>query len=222
MNLGQLANLFTVSRIILVPLFVAAVDASAESTAAAKIAKVIFLWVALSDALDGNLARLSKTRNRMGGFLDALADRIFIGIGYLLMYKVYGTPPYWLFLIVAFRVVGLGVLWFIIFFASGLKFQAFITVRNLINVPHPTGKAAVDLQLILMGIVLFGVLTFLLGPLIYLVAIFSVASALLYVYSVLRMASNYDPRTTGDDERQVLEGIKACCGKLRRAILIRP
>ncbi len=221
MNLNHAANLLTVSRIILTPLFAVVVAGSADSTIAAQAAKYIFLWVVISDVLDGNLARQSRVKNQAGCFLDALADRIFIGIGYLMIYKVYGVPPYWLFLIVAFRVVGMGVLWFIVFFASGLRFQNFIDVRNIINVPNPLGKTTVDLQLILMGIVLFGVLTFFTEPLIYLVAFFSVTSSLIYVFAVLKTASGYNPQAVGEDERQVLEGITACRNKLRRAILIK-
>lgn len=222
MNMGKFANLVTLSRIILTPLFVLAVARSHDSQTALHISRYVFLWVVISDTLDGNLARLGGTRSRMGGFLDALADRVFIGIGYLAIFRIYGIPPYWLFLIVAFRVVGLGVLWFIIFFASGLTFRRFIEVRNIINVPHPMGKTTIDMQLALMGLILFGVLTFLVEPLVYLVAVFSTASSLLYVFSVLKLASEYDPRSVGDDERQVLEGITACRGRLRRAIFIWP
>jgi phosphatidylglycerophosphate synthase len=220
MNLSLAADLLTLSRIILTPLFFLAVARSGHSEAAADAARYIFLWVAVSDTLDGNLARLSRVKNRHGCFLDALADRVFIGFGYLTMYQVHGMPPLWLFLIVAFRVVGLGILWFIIFFASGLKFTSFIALRNVVNLPHPLGKTAVDIQLIFMGVVLFNVLAFLREPLIFMVAFFSIASAMTYIIAVYKRASSYDPGAVSDDERRVLEGITACLGRLRRTIFI--
>jgi hypothetical protein len=119
-------------------------------------------------------------------------------------------------------VVGLGVLWFIIFFASGLPFHRFIEVHNIINIPHPMGKTTVDLQLILMGLILLGVLTYLVEPMVYLVAVFSVVSSLMYIFSVLKLASEYDPHSIGKDEGRVLQGIAACRRRLKRAILIWP
>lgn len=72
----NLPNLFTLSRILLIPVFMALLfsDLSFSHYWAA----VIFLIAALTDGLDGYLARLHRQVTNFGKFLDPLADKLLI------------------------------------------------------------------------------------------------------------------------------------------------
>jgi cardiolipin synthase len=71
----NLANAITVSRVALVPVFVAAFVVDRPD-----LALVVFALAGLSDALDGVLARLLKQRTQFGALLDPLADKLFAAV----------------------------------------------------------------------------------------------------------------------------------------------
>lgn len=85
-----LANCVTGIRIILIPVFVAAIlyDRYAE-------ALVLFAAAALSDGLDGWLARSRNEQTELGTFLDPLADKLLL-ITAILVFSVFGWIPLWL------------------------------------------------------------------------------------------------------------------------------
>lgn len=92
-----LPNLVTVGRLGLVPLVVAALAAQAYGWALAG-----FLAAAISDAVDGILARLLNQRSRLGAVLDAVADKLII-FTTMLMLAVAGLLPVWLAVVLAGR-----------------------------------------------------------------------------------------------------------------------
>jgi CDP-diacylglycerol---glycerol-3-phosphate 3-phosphatidyltransferase len=73
----NLANLITVGRIALVPVFV--VIAYGDTARAAIVAFIVYAVASASDSLDGYLARRHRTVSRAGQFLDPLADKLLIG-----------------------------------------------------------------------------------------------------------------------------------------------
>ncbi len=74
--LSSLPNLLTLSRILAVPLLVALMWGDGEWQWFA--AFVVFLIAALTDYLDGYLARAHGTVSKVGVFLDPIADKIMV------------------------------------------------------------------------------------------------------------------------------------------------
>lgn len=65
-------------------------------------ALLVFLAAALTDSLDGFLARLLDQQTKLGAFLDPLADKLLIGAA-LIMLFLEAEAPLWMVLLVAFR-----------------------------------------------------------------------------------------------------------------------
>jgi len=65
-------------------------------------ALAIFAVAALSDGLDGFLARHFGWRSRMGAVLDPLADKVLLVTSFLVL-TLTSVLPLWLFLLVLFR-----------------------------------------------------------------------------------------------------------------------
>lgn len=71
-------NAITVARIMLIPVFVAALLTGIDSDLGAIFAFVVFAVAALTDGLDGYLARSRNRITTMGIFLDPLADKLLV------------------------------------------------------------------------------------------------------------------------------------------------
>ena len=62
----------------------------------------VFVAAALTDSLDGFLARLLDQRTKLGAFMDPLADKLLMGAA-LIMLFLEQQAPLWMVLLVAFR-----------------------------------------------------------------------------------------------------------------------
>ncbi len=79
----RLANLLTLSRILLVPVFVLAYE---QHTASGRlIAFVVFCIAGASDALDGLAARKLQQMSDFGRMLDPIADKILVATALMLL-----------------------------------------------------------------------------------------------------------------------------------------
>jgi cardiolipin synthase len=100
----NLPNAITSIRILLVPVF-----AWLFLTERSFQAMVVFAAAALSDGLDGLLARLLDQRTRLGAILDPIADKFLAATALVLLVAV-GTVPVWLLVAALLRdVMVLGV-----------------------------------------------------------------------------------------------------------------
>lgn len=90
-------NALTFLRILLVVPF-----AISLWTAEYRLALLIFFIAAVTDALDGFLARACDWRTRLGAIADPLADKALLIAAYLML-TVTGILPYWLFWLVLGR-----------------------------------------------------------------------------------------------------------------------
>jgi cardiolipin synthase len=79
----RLANLLTLSRILLVPVFVVAY--AQHSEAGRLIAFVVFCIAGASDALDGFAARKLQQSSDFGRMLDPIADKILVATALMLL-----------------------------------------------------------------------------------------------------------------------------------------
>lgn len=136
------ANVLSLSRILVLPLLVALIlRADGEASAAAT---VIFVTAALTDLLDGLLARGTRTVTELGKVLDPLADRILIG-GTIISLAASGALP----------VAGVAlVLLRDIFLLSGYKFLQSRGITLRVSLP---GKAYTALFLAAIVAVLAGI-----------------------------------------------------------------
>lgn len=95
----SLPNWITVARIALVPVFVVFAYGDKDTRA---LGTLIFVGAALSDFLDGYLARRWRLTSRVGEFLDPLADKLLIGAALVVLVDA-REFPLWAALTVAGR-----------------------------------------------------------------------------------------------------------------------
>lgn len=96
----NLPNLVTLSRISLVPLFMYLFLAYPVGTNIP--AALVFLLAALTDGLDGHLARRRKEVTRFGQLIDPIADKLLITAALLALVEL-GLVSSWLALIILAR-----------------------------------------------------------------------------------------------------------------------
>ena len=90
-------NLITAIRIILAPVFVIYVI-NGQSLAAL----IVFLLCAVSDGLDGILARLFNQKSKLGAYMDPLADKLVLVAAFVAL-SIKGILPPWLAVMVIAR-----------------------------------------------------------------------------------------------------------------------
>lgn len=83
------ANRITILRIILVPVFIAAILYSRFG-----LAIIIFIIAAFTDALDGYIARSRKEKTKLGAIMDPIADKLLIVSAFISLSIVAGLPVY--------------------------------------------------------------------------------------------------------------------------------
>lgn len=79
----NLPNLLTLSRILVIPVFV--VVFSSPTPVRSVVAAGLFLLAALTDVLDGYLARRRSQVTRLGRLLDPIADKLLVLSGLILL-----------------------------------------------------------------------------------------------------------------------------------------
>jgi cardiolipin synthase len=101
-----IANMITVLRVILVPIFVIYMI---NGRILASL--VIFGIASVSDALDGFIARVFHQKSNLGAHLDPLADKILLTTAYIIL-AVFAMIPAWLTVVIISRdvIILLGVL----------------------------------------------------------------------------------------------------------------
>ncbi|MBD0020938.1 CDP-diacylglycerol--glycerol-3-phosphate 3-phosphatidyltransferase [Gordonia pseudamarae] len=108
----NIANVLTVFRILLVPVFVAALFVDdGDSTAWRIVATVIFAIAALTDRYDGRLARERGLITEFGKLADPIADKALIGTA-LVGLSVLGEVSWWITGIILVRELGVTALRF--------------------------------------------------------------------------------------------------------------
>lgn len=155
-----LASKITIARILLVPVFVilafrygAGVDAGQPDPWLRWTAVGFFVIAALSDALDGWVARRFNQRSPLGAFLDPLADKLLMGHGVLVGALVdWGEPgwhlPMWFAMVVWTR-DGLMIIGLLVLKAAKCRIHFE---------PHLSGKLATAAQMTALAWVTFGLI----------------------------------------------------------------
>lgn len=86
-----LPNAFTFFRIILIPIFV--IIFCLPFSLSGLVASIIFTVAALTDLLDGYLARRLNQFTAFGAFLDPVADKLMVAAALVLLFQYY--PHIW-------------------------------------------------------------------------------------------------------------------------------
>ena len=137
------ANLVTMARIVMVPIFGALWWRGAHVAALA-----VFAAAGLSDLLDGFLARVLDQKTKLGQFLDPAADKLMVLVSYLVAAAV-GALPRWL----AAVVIGRDVLQALA--AGGFYFFARDRLGPERWKPTKIGKYAAFVQVVTVTLSLF-------------------------------------------------------------------
>jgi CDP-diacylglycerol--glycerol-3-phosphate 3-phosphatidyltransferase len=137
----NIANAATVARIALVPVFAAAllVDGGA-STGWRLIATAIFAVAAVTDRLDGYLARRLDLVTDLGKLLDPIADKLLIGTALVLL-SLMGELWWWVTVVVLVRELGITVM-------------RLMVLRYVVLPASPGGKLKTVLQSVAIGLYL--------------------------------------------------------------------
>ncbi|PCH57068.1 MAG: CDP-diacylglycerol--glycerol-3-phosphate 3-phosphatidyltransferase [Legionellales bacterium] len=87
--LSNIPNTLTVLRILLLPIFIIFYYLPFPSSNA--VAAAIFSFAAITDWLDGYLARKLAQESSFGAFLDPVADKLMVAIALMLLVGSYGS-----------------------------------------------------------------------------------------------------------------------------------
>ncbi len=96
----NLPTKITFIRICMVPVFV--IFLLIDNTACRYISAIIFIVAALTDSLDGYLARSRNLVSNLGKFLDPLADKILVCAALICLVAI-NLVPAWVLIIIVFR-----------------------------------------------------------------------------------------------------------------------
>ncbi len=99
------ANVVTVVRIVLVPLVVAALVVDRDGGWRV-VAAALFALAAVSDRLDGYLARRLDQVTDWGKLVDPIADKLLMG-GTLVTLSALGSLPWWITVVIGVREIGI-------------------------------------------------------------------------------------------------------------------
>jgi len=170
----NLPNTLTITRIILIPLFVTSVIYKKYD-----YALYLFAVAALTDTFDGLIAWLKNQKTALGSFLDPLADKFLLVTSFIL-FSIYELIPTWLTITMISRDIIVITGWVVLYIVTH-KAKVEVTIL---------GKTAIALQLILIWYVLLDLnvpgLPQVRRYLIWITAIFTIASGLHYIYRGLK------------------------------------
>nr|WP_210728762.1 CDP-diacylglycerol--glycerol-3-phosphate 3-phosphatidyltransferase [Cellulomonas septica] len=136
-----MANVLTVARIVLVPFFAWALLADGGHTVTGRlVATGIFVVAALTDRLDGWLARRSGTITDLGKLLDPIADKLLVGTALVLLSWL-GDLPWWVTVVILVRELG-------------ITAMRFFLLRYVVLPASRGGKLKTVLQSVAIGLYL--------------------------------------------------------------------
>lgn len=173
----NLPNKITLVRIFLIPLFIAVLMTRGLSYCDIAAA-VIFAVAALTDGIDGYLARKNNQVTDLGKFLDPIADKLLIASALICLVELQRIPAYMAIIIIARE-----------FIVTGLRIVAIS--NGVVMAAEMTGKIKTAIQIFATIIALLfptvSIGNFTLGWVVMLIAtLFTIYSG--YVY----LSKNWD------------------------------
>jgi len=172
----NLPNAITIIRILLIPLFLYKV-LQGEMV----FATMVYLTAAISDALDGFIARVWNLQTKLGTFLDPMADKLLITASFLVL-SVLKIIPLWLALAVISRDI----------IIVGGSLLVYLMKEELTISPQPIGKVTTFFQFSYILLVLIqssfdtSFPTNLHGPMILITGVLTIISGVVYILDGLK------------------------------------
>lgn len=144
---GNLANIITVFRMLLAPVFIVLLLLDAGSDGYLRyIAGGLFIFASATDGVDGFLARRRNLVTDAGKLLDPIADKLLTG-GALVALSILGELPWWVTGVILFREVGITVL-------------RFVALRDHVIAASLLGKVKTWVQIIAISAAIIPLWTF--------------------------------------------------------------
>ncbi|MBW4031657.1 MAG: CDP-diacylglycerol--glycerol-3-phosphate 3-phosphatidyltransferase [Acidobacteria bacterium] len=110
---GNIANIVTVIRILLAPVFIILLlDDAGKDGYLRYIAAIVFVFAIVTDSVDGLLARQRNLVTDLGKLIDPIADKVLTG-GALVGLSILGELWWWVTIVILVREVGITVFRFI-------------------------------------------------------------------------------------------------------------
>lgn len=135
----NLPNSLTVARLLMIPLFV--MVALTKYHYADYIAAVIFIVAAITDGLDGYLARKKNQITLLGQYLDPVVDKILVTAALIILVEI-GRIPGWVAIIIVSREIAV----------TGLRTIA--AAQGIVITPSRLGKIKTVTQIVAIVILL--------------------------------------------------------------------
>lgn len=177
MEMLNIPNLLTILRFVLIPIFIIAMGYNKPI-----IALFIFFIAGITDALDGYIARRFNQETTLGKILDPIADKALLVSSFIFIYNsdLNVKFPFWFVVIVISRDI---------FILLG-SIVIYILKGKLDVEPSIFGKITTFFQIVSVLFMLVANIVYipsqLINTIIYLTVIFTVISALTYLYSGLQ------------------------------------
>ncbi len=177
----NIANILTIIRIFLVPLFIIYIGYNKPLWAL-----IIFAIAGLTDAIDGYIARKFNQETLLGKILDPIADKFLLVSSFIFIYNsnLEIRMPFWYVVIVISRDIFILLGSLVIYLIKG----------NLKIEPSIFGKATTFFQIVsIITILLANIIPldrYLIDGSIYISSIFTILSALTYLHMGLEQLKN--------------------------------
>ena len=138
---GNLANIITVVRILLAPLFVVLLVLDGGADGPLRIAAAVLFIVAIAtDGVDGMLARRRNLVTDLGILLDPIADKLLTGAA-LVMLAVLAELPWWVVAVILVR-------------EWGITLYRFMVLRDRVVPASRGGKLKTVVQAVAISVAL--------------------------------------------------------------------
>ena len=111
--LWNIANILTMLRCAMVPVFVWLAVVHAESVGGRLLVTAVFLVAMATDALDGHLARSRNLITDFGKIVDPIADKAITGAAFIML-SVWDYIPWWMTILILVREFGITIMRFTI------------------------------------------------------------------------------------------------------------
>ena len=131
-HLLNIPNFLTLVRIVLIPFFVVLISKHRLTEGL-----YVFVAAAVTDSLDGTVARWFDSKTELGAFLDPFADKLLLESSFVVL-TIEGVFPAWLLSVIVIRDV-------VVVF--GYLMLTFFTAERIPVRPSYFGKASTFLQL---------------------------------------------------------------------------
>jgi CDP-diacylglycerol---glycerol-3-phosphate 3-phosphatidyltransferase len=139
---ANIANIITVVRILLAPLFIGMLLADDGALGPLRYAAAaLFVIAIVTDSLDGYLARSRNLVTDLGKILDPIADKVLIGAA-LVALSLLGELWWWVTIVTLVREVGITVF-------------RFIALRDRVIAADWSGKIKTVVQAVAVSLLLF-------------------------------------------------------------------